>query len=61
MRKNEKRVREQKPLTRDEVFIFLEEVRSDMSKENWRNADLVTALTWALPEYARIVLNRRDR
>ena len=61
MRKREKLVRGQWQLSREEVYDFLESVRSDMSRENWRNADLLTTLQWALPEYARIVLNRKEK
>lgn len=57
----EKRIREQDKLSRQQVFTFLETIRSDMSRENWRNSDLITVLTWALPEYAKYLLDKEGK
>lgn len=38
-------------LEREEVVAFLKMARSDMSVEDWKDADLITVLSWALPSY----------
>ncbi len=38
-------------LSREEVVAFLAKARPDMSEKDWKEADLITVLSWAIPYY----------
>ncbi|UED76085.1 hypothetical protein [Brevibacillus sp. DP1.3A] len=38
-------------LSKDEVIDFLKQARPDLTEEDWKEADLITVLSWALPTY----------
>ncbi|KKO51123.1 hypothetical protein [Paenibacillus sp. DMB20] len=40
-------------LKREQVAEFLKAARADLTEDDWKDADLITVLQWALPTYQK--------
>jgi hypothetical protein len=38
-------------LSKEEVIVFLKKARPDMTIDDWKYADIVTVLQWAIPTW----------
>lgn len=40
-------------LNREQVVEFLKTARADLTEDDWKDADVITVLQWALPTYQK--------